>query len=150
MQIFKEIFSDLRAMDQNRSAMRWFGLLLGAILVVIAGIMVFAGSGDSSRISLKILILAGLGGLSWLLALVKPEWLRPVNTVLLVVSLIIGWIMTRIVLILLFFGMFLPVGILLRLAGKDSMRLKFESGSDSYWIHRSDEPFDPARCRRLF
>ena len=150
MQMFREIKSDLNAMDQNRSEMRMFGLLLGAIFLALAGTIYFLGERNSGEIPLKLAVLTGLGLLSILLAIAVPKALKPVNTVFLIVSMIIGWIMTRIVLITLFFGMFLPIGLILRIAGKDSLRLKLNRDIESYWILRSDESFDPARCRRLF
>ena len=150
MQAIQEIKADLKAIQQTSSAMRWFGLLLGSICLVIAGIMFFWGQQNPGEFAVKPAVFAGLGSVCILMALVIPMALKPVNTVFLIVSMIVGWIMTRVVLTLLFFGLFLPIGLILRMSGKDSMCLKFDREAQSYWIPRTDETFDPVRCRRLF
>ncbi|MBN1879999.1 hypothetical protein JW823_07805 [bacterium] len=150
MSIIQEIKNDLHSMDQNRSAMRLFGLLLAGLLLAMAGVIYFWSYSETTGTPVKLIVLSGLGLLSGLAAAIIPEALRPVNTVFLIISLIIGWIMTRLVLIILFFGLFFPVGVILRLMGKDSMRLKLDRQNESYWILRSEDEFDPARCRRLF
>ena len=47
-------------------------------------------------------------------------------------SIILGWIMTRIILSLLFYLLITPIGLITRLFGNDYLRLK-ESNSSSYW-----------------
>ncbi len=150
MPIFKEILADFKAMDQNNAAMRTFGFVCGLILIIIAGTMLFRrGLPDTALISAPAILLA-LGVLVILMGLVWPAALKPINSVMVVVSLFIGYFITRLILIVLFFGMFLPMGLILRLFGKDPLRLKRDQSISSYWIIRPDEPFDPARCRRLF
>jgi hypothetical protein len=57
-----------------------------------------------------------------------------------------GWllhaIVSPLVLGILFYGCITPIGLLMRLAGKDPMRRKFEPAAKSYWIVR--EPPGPA------
>jgi hypothetical protein len=38
---------------------------------------------------------------------------------------------------ILFFGVLTPVGIIMRIAGKDPLRLRFEPDRPSYWLARS-------------
>ena len=42
-----------------------------------------------------------------------------------------------------FFGVITPIGLLMRLAGKDLLRTKFDINADSYWIKR--EPPGPEK-----
>ena len=50
-------------------------------------------------------------------------------------SIILGWIMTKIILTLLFYLLITPIGLITRLFGNDYLRLK-ESNSSSYWNNR--------------
>ena len=45
----------------------------------------------------------------------------------------IGWIVSRIVLGLLFYGLFTPVALVFRIIGRDELRLKPEPQTTTYW-----------------
>lgn len=45
----------------------------------------------------------------------------------------IGWIVSRVVLGVLFFGLFTPVAVLFRCAGRDELALKPQPGATTYW-----------------
>ena len=75
------------------------------------------------------------------LALLRPNVLSPLNRVWTKLGLVLGMIVSPIVLGLLFFLVVTPVGLLMRLMGKDPLRLRRDSGAGSYWIVR--EPPGP-------
>jgi hypothetical protein len=52
-------------------------------------------------------------------------------------GLLLGKLMNPIVLGIIFFGLFTPISILMRLCGRDELRLKLTHKS-SHWITRSD------------
>jgi hypothetical protein len=68
--------------------------------------------------------------------IVKADILLPVNKLWMKFGLLIGMIVGPIVLGIIFFGMFTPIAFLMRLGGRDELRLKFKS-KPSYWILRS-------------
>jgi hypothetical protein len=41
-----------------------------------------------------------------------------------------------VILAVLFFGVLTPVGLIMRAAGRDTLRLRFDRGSSSYWLAR--------------
>ena len=46
----------------------------------------------------------------------------------------IGWLVTRILLVLLFHGMFTPLALLFRLIGRDALTRRRRPDRPSYWI----------------
>ena len=68
--------------------------------------------------------------------IVKADILLPFNKLWMKFGLLIGMIVGPIVLGIIFFGMFTPIAFLMRLGGRDELRLKFNS-KPSYWILRS-------------
>ena len=68
----------------------------------------------------------------WILALVLPESLRKVNQVWIKVGNVLGWINTRIILGIMFYLLIFPIGLLLKVFGKDAMNRKLDANSDSY------------------
>ena len=149
MSMISDVLTDLRKLDQNPSVMRKFGLVLGLILLLITIGLCYKNPLDT-YLTPKIITFSVLTICSFLLAIVAPSLLKPLNTIIVFIAMIIGWFMTRIILGILFFLVFLPMGLVMRMMGRDSMRRKLDSSIDSYWITRPDTPFDPKRCRRLF
>ncbi|MGE0606606.1 MAG: SxtJ family membrane protein [Pirellulales bacterium] len=100
---------------------------------------------------------AGLGWPAWTWALVavaaavgvigwtKPVWLRPVFVGWMVLAFPIGWLMSLVLLLVLFFGLFTPVALLFRLLGRDSLMLRRQA-RESYWLAKSS----PSDLRRYF
>ena len=74
-------------------------------------------------------------------ALVRPGVLHWPNRAWTKLGSILGAIVTPIVMALLFFLIMTPVGLLMRLTGKDSLRRRGLRQGDSYWIVR--EPPGP-------
>jgi hypothetical protein len=73
-------------------------------------------------------------------AVVVPVVLRPVFRVWMWIGELLGWVNTRIILLLVHYGVIVPIGALLRISGKDLMRLKPDPGADSYRIVRVKRP----------
>jgi len=57
-------------------------------------------------------------------------------------GILLGRIAAPVALAILFYGVFTPIGAVMRLAGKDPLRLKRDPGSPSYWLPR--QPPGPA------
>ena len=79
-----------------------------------------------------------------------PSALRPLNVLWLKFGLLLHRIVNPIIMGLLFFGVFTPMGVLMRLGGKDFLRLRFRGGDASYWISRLDAEGPPASMRNQF
>ncbi len=69
-------------------------------------------------------------------AIARPAWLRPLNRLWIKLGELLGRIVSPIVMGLLFFVVIAPVGALLRLLGKDPLRLAREPDANTYWIER--------------
>ncbi len=88
-----------------------------------------------------------LGAGAWLtVALVYPKGLAPLYRAWMAFGHVLGWINTRVILGLVFFVVVTPIGLIMRLLGKDPLRL---CRSASYWIAR-DRPLDPQSLRNQF
>jgi len=68
-------------------------------------------------------------------AIGAPKWLAPLNRLWLRLGLFLSSIVSPIVLGLLFYVTLFPIGLLMRVAGNDPLRLR-RGGEKSYWIPR--------------
>ena len=72
----------------------------------------------------------GTIGLAW------PALLAPLNKLWFKFGLLLHKVMTPLIMGILFYGLFTPVGFLMRLTGKDPMRVRSSEDVQSYWIER--------------
>jgi hypothetical protein len=119
---------------------RKFGLTIGAILGVIGVIrLVFGHSHWAWWLG---------GGLAFVsFGLLWPAALHPLNRAWMLLGLLLYKIVNPIVMALLFFSTITPIGFLMRLCGKDPMRLRRDRAATSYWIAR-EPPGPPAESMR--
>ena len=71
-----------------------------------------------------------------LTTLLKAELLLPLNKLWMKLGILLGMIVSPIVLGVIFFGIFAPYGFVMRIMGRDEMKLKMTI-KKSYWIPRS-------------
>ena len=116
------------------SSDRSFGFVFAVVFVVIAAWPLLAGNGVRSW------ALAVAGAFA-LVAVLMPSLLAVPNRWWMKLGLLLGKIVSPIALGILFFGVISPTGALIRLFGKDPLRLKRDADAPSYWIAR--EPPGP-------
>ena len=112
--------------DMTPRELRNFGLVTAAMLVLFFDILIPWIWG----IALPVWPLIAASVLI-LMALVYPKSLGPVYTVWMKFANVLGWINTRIILGLIFYTLFMPVGFVVR-AVSDPLRRKRDDASPSY------------------
>ncbi|MCP5158023.1 MAG: sxtJ [Gammaproteobacteria bacterium] len=133
----------------NKSAadigvLRRFGLTVGAGLSMLFGVLLpWLWDGAYPFwpwLAAGVLVLTG--GL-------KPSWLRPLHRGWMRLALALGWLNTRLLLGVVFYGFMTPLGLILRWAGKDPLTRRFDSKADSYRVAAMPHP-DHAHFMRPF
>ena len=76
------------------------------------------------------------------IVLVRPAVLHPLNLAWAQLSLLLSRVMNPVVVGLVFFVAVTPLALILRLLGKDPLRLRFDPAASSYWLRR--QPPGPA------
>ncbi len=74
-----------------------------------------------------VLAIAGVTGSIW------PEAVKQIFLVWTVLTYPIGWVVSHLVLAIIFFGVFLPIGFTMKCFGYDPLQLR-EKNCDSYWV----------------
>jgi len=115
----------------TRKELRQFGLLVGAVFTVM-GLWPLVFRGEPLR-----LWAIGIGGLLIACGGAFPSVLAPIHKGWMWVGHILGWINTRILLGIVFYGLLTPIGIVFRLMGKDTMRQGFAESRTTYRVVRS-------------
>ena len=84
------------------------------------------------------------------LAMLFPKALAPLNWLWTKFGLLLHKIVSPVVLGVLFFVVFTPFGVIMRLFGGDPLRLRFDPKAQSYWIERSPPGPDPDSLKDQF
>lgn len=117
------------------SSDRSFGFVFAAVFLIIGLYPLFHAAGIR-------LWAVALSGTFLLLAALVPQVLAPANRLWTKFGLLLHNIVSPVALGVLFFLVVTPTGLLMRLLGKDPLRLRFDPAADSYWIKR--DPPGPA------
>ncbi len=129
-------------MEINKGTLRQFGLMVGGVFLLI-GLWPFVWRQEPVRIWAVIpgSILAAAG-------LVAPGLLKYVHQGWMFIGHVMGWINTRIILGLLFYGIVTPMGIVMKVAGRDPMRRAFEPDAQTYRVIR--QPRRASHMKNMF
>jgi hypothetical protein len=131
-----------RQHEERQGSDRSFGLVFAAVFGVIALIPLLADGGIRIWALAPAVIFLGL-------ALLRPAILAPLNKAWLAFGRLLQRIVSPVVLGFLFYAVITPVGLLLRVSGKDPLRLSLKPDSATYWIEREPGP-SPETMRNQF
>ena len=92
----------------------------------------------------------GASALTLTVTLIKPDWLTPLNRAWMKLAEVLNRIVSPVVLGVMFFGLFAPMGWAMRLSGRDALKRRFEPAARSYWVKRSPPGPDPAGLPNQF
>ncbi len=92
----------------------------------------------------------GLGSLFLVLSIVIPGSLKYVYIIWMKIAFVLGWINTRIILAIMFYLVFTPIGLAMKLFGKDLLDRKIEKDKESYWKKREAKAFNRLDYERQF
>ena len=115
-------------------SLRSFGLLVGSVFALM-GVWPALFRGQPPRTWAMITAICLIAP-----ALVVPKILEPAYRAWMTVGHILGWINSRIVLGIIYFLVFTPAGLLMRLSGKDPMRLRLKGIVKTYRIPKTLRP----------
>ena len=118
---------------QKKHDLKVFGLIWAGIFIVI-GILPFIKHGEIRIWAITVALLFTFAAL-W-----KPKLLSRFYVVWMKIGDFIGGIISKIIMFILYFGLFTPVSLFLKLLGKDLLNKKIDKSQDSYWIDREMQP----------
>ena len=126
------MLEEIKNIKSEKSDLRNFGIIISIILLIISGFL-FWKEKESFQIFLAI------GITLFLTAIAIPFVLKPVYWIWMIFAVILGWFMTRVILSLLFYLIFTPIGLALRLFGKQFIELRWNKSEKSYWNFKKKE-----------
>ncbi len=137
------LLDDLKKIKSTDEELRKFGITVGVFFGLVGGFLLWRGSGHYPVFFILSLILL-------VPAFLKPSLLKPVQKVWMGLALMIGWVMTRVILSILFYLVLTPISLLAKIFGRNFLDLKGKETKESYWIPRPETPYNKARYENQF
>ena len=115
-------------MANNTRQLRSFGLIVGAGFALIGLIPLLYARGTIRVWALALAaVLVGCG-------VVAPRFLAPAYRLWMKLAEMLAWVNTRVILLAVYYAVIVPIGALMRAAGKDPLRLKFPAQDTTYRV----------------
>lgn len=69
---------------------------------------------------------------------IRPVLLKPVYAIWMKLAVLLGWINTRLILTVVFYAIFTPIALILKLFRNDLLDIKIEKSRQTYWRKKED------------
>lgn len=123
--------------------LRTFAVTIAIAFIALGGLILWR-KGETGLIS------AGIGAAILISGLVWPQSLTLPYKGWMALALVLGFIMTHIILGLVYYLVLTPIGLIMRMLGKNPLRARSGPDAPSYWINRQDRKCSPARCEKMY
>ena len=133
----------MREKMQNKQELKKFGLVMASAISLLFGLIIPFVSNHTYP-----LWPWTLSSVFLIVSLIHPKLLSGIYIAWMKIGHVLGWINTRIILSLLFFGLLTPIGLVLRLLGKDPLLKKIDPNVFTY--RKSCKPIEPTEFERPF
>ncbi len=115
----------------SRNELRFFaGLQLVFFAIVACLLYMRFGWTTPAVVILPISALLAIVGAIW------PAVLNPMYVIWMAAAFPIGWVVSHLLMAMIFYLLVTPVGLIMRLLGRDPLDSKFDKNANSYWKQR--------------
>ena len=122
---------ELKFVDKSDEVVKKTGISVGVVLILISLLLWYLGKASFVYFSIT-------GGLFVILALISIPVLRPFHKLWMMLALLMGFVMSRVILTMLYYFVLTPIGLLAKIVGKKFMPLGFDKKVVTYWEKREN------------
>ena len=123
------MIEEIRNIKSGKKELRNFGFTIGIVLLLIAGVLFYKNNN-------LFISFAYIAGVFIVLGFLFPQLLKPIYFIWMIFAVVIGWIMSRLILSILFFVIISIIRLIAGIFGKSFLELNISKDSKSYWNHR--------------
>ena len=137
------IIQEIKNIKSGKKELRQFGRAMGVAFGLLGALFLWRHKGYHPYLLV-------VSAVFFIFGITLPVILKPIQKVWMSIAILMGFVMTRVILIVLFYLVVTPIGLLAKLFGKDFLDLKFNRNADSYWIARKANGFERSEYERQF
>jgi hypothetical protein len=137
------IIEEIKNIKDNKSDWKKFGITMGVILTII-GLYLFWKKNNYAEYFLFVAVAISM------LGLILPSALKHVYKVWMALAVLMGFIMTRVIMIIIFYLLVTPISLIASITGKKFLDMKIIKSKKSYWIAREKTKIEKVDYERQF
>lgn len=131
--------------DVKTPSERSFGITFAAVFALLAAFSYWhRGASTTFAVTIAVSIVFAVA------TLIAPRILRPLNLIWLKFGLLLHKIVNPVIMGILFFGIFTPMGVVMRIFGVDFLRTKKKQAAMGYWIAKGDDAIPDSSMKNQF
>ncbi len=137
------IREEIKLINSSESELKKFGFTVGGVLWAIGLLLFYFGKASAPYFSVIGAVLIGFG-------VIAPNFLFHVHRAWMTLAVVMGFLMTRVILSVLFYLVLTPIGFIAKITGKDFLDLKFKENKATYWNYRKKKEYKKIDTERQF
>lgn len=131
----------MEKLNLDKSNLKKFGMTMGIAFFAITLFILIR----HNRLALPTFIISVI---FFILVFITPSLLKPVYIFWMKLAFILGWINTRLLLLIVFYLIFTPFGLTMKLFGVDLLDRKIDKNKESYWKKKEKTELNPLNYER--
>ncbi len=137
------IVEELKKLDPDHKELRKFSLILGGAFLALGAFAWYRGSDIANYLLIPGAVIAVVGT-------VLPAAIRWLFFVWMALGLVLGTIVTSIILTLVFVLAVTPIGLIMRMVGRDPMERELDPQAATYWLPKERIIDDRSRLEKYY
>jgi hypothetical protein len=133
----------MEKLNLDISGLKKFGITMGIAFAIITLFILV-------RHRCSIFITSGISVLFFIFAFLMPNFLKPAYILWMRLAFILGWINTRLILIIMFYLVLTPISIVIKLLRIDLLDRRINKDKNSYWHKKENKVFNALDYERQF
>lgn len=123
------VVEEIKNIKSGRKELRQFGITIGIIMGMFSIWLTWLGEKEFLYLSIVSVFFI-------FFAFFLPTLLKPFHKVWMTFAILMSWLITSIIMIVLFYLLVTPIGLLAKLCGRDFLNRRFDKDVKTYWIPR--------------
>jgi len=118
----------MERINSDLKSLRKFGMTMGIALLAVAVFIIMRRHDPQPALLIALIF--------FILGIAAPILLKPLYIAWMRFAYLLGWVNTRLLLAIIFYLVFTPIGLVMRLCGVDPLKRKINKEEKSYWEKR--------------
>ena len=125
MSVLSSILDEIKKIKSTKKELREFGIVMGCFFGLLTGLLIWRHR--------PFLWMGGLSVFFFVFGFFLPNLLKPLQKAWMTFAVLMGFVMSRVILSILFFLVLSPLALISRLTGKKYLDLTFRKPEPTYW-----------------
>ena len=136
------LIEEIKNIQSDKKELKKFGWTFAILFLILGGLFWWRGKNHY--------FYCFIFSILFLICSFVPLILKPFHKIWMTLALVIGYIVTRVILYVLFYFILTPVSVINKLLGNQFLDIKMDKTKESYWNYRKVKAFNKSDYEKQF